>query len=509
MVSQCTAFRGCYQLVFELVRPSHGGGSVAAEVELNPQQLQQLQEVLELQIKQQLPVGWLVRSVQLVGQQQQEGAGLVGAAAAAGPGQAAQCVPAGPLSQPGQPAGAADSLAAALACLWSRDHEGDRAVMLQPLAVAMPTVAAAAAAAHGRQNSAGSSGSTGEPSTSGGSSGRQQGVGSRRESASAAIEAELLLPKGAVQHMLQQGHRQVRCVVALQPEGAVLLDQAWPLSQEPAAAAEGVRASADSAAATAAEQQDMRLQLKFTCDAAVQQGTGSSRQFRVLSVVVLAKDGKGKDKKPQEAAANASVSSSRSSKDGSLGFAEAAAVVSGAAVPGVIAHLPLLLLPGGAAAEMQGVVEAAVSFGMARTQANQQLLLRLVQDWALLVLLSDSSSSNNSSSGSSDSTIGRAMQPPLQHMQQSLYDSLSAYFMQHKMEQCRKLLGSLGGKAGAQLAQQTSSTTNSGSNVRQLVQAAAVSPGKQAQPQRPSWSVDFYLYTFKIAQCTAQHPHDW
>ncbi|WIA17446.1 hypothetical protein OEZ85_014293 [Tetradesmus obliquus] len=26
---------------------------------------------------------------------------------------------------------------------------------------------------------------------------------------------------------------------------------------------------------------------------------------------------------------------------------------------------------------------------------------------------------------------------------------------------------------------------------------------------KPHFSADFYLYTFKIANCTAQHPHDW
>jgi hypothetical protein len=342
------------------------------------------------------------------------------------------------------------------------------------------------------------------------------------------VEVELLLSQPLVEQLLVQGHERVRCVVAVQPQGAVLLDQVWELLPEAASAAaaaavdeegsghtagqvrttEEVTAAAEAtadapsaAAAAAAEatEDGLKLQLSFSRDAALQLGSEMSKQgpVRVLSVVVLAKN-RSKDRGRPCSSGTDSISSwSRSTgSTGSsvLAAAAAAAAVSGAVVPGVIAHLPLLLLPAAAATEMQGVFEAAVACWVDRLQANQQLLLRLVQDWALLMLLLDGTSGSDGSSSS-------MLRSPLQLMQQSLNDSLSSYFAQHKLEHCLKLLHSVAGAASS------SSSARAARLQRQQQQAAQQQ--QQQQTYKAHFSAEFYLYTFKIANCMAQHPHDW
>ncbi|KAF6257256.1 hypothetical protein COO60DRAFT_25223 [Scenedesmus sp. NREL 46B-D3] len=354
------------------------------------------------------------------------------------------------------------------------------------------------------------------------------------------VDVELLLSKPLVEQLLEQGHERVRCVVAVQPQGAVLLDQVWQLLPEEAAAAAAAAetyaagestaakqaAAAPVAAAATAEaasvpagaaaaepalaavtEDGLKLKLSLSGDAALHLGSEMSKQgpVRVLSVVVLAKGQRKEKNRPCSSGADSISTCSRStSSTGSsvLAAAAAAAAVSGAVVPGVIAHLPLLLLPAAAATEMQGVIEAAVACGVGRLQANQQLVLRLVQDWALLMLLIDGNagSEGSSSTPTASSSSSSVLRSPLQLMQHSLNDSLATYFGQHKLEQCLKLLQSVAGAA-------SSSGPRAARLQRQQQQAAQQQ--QQQQTYKAHFSADFYLYTFKIANCTAQHPHDW
>jgi hypothetical protein len=566
VVAQSTAFSGCYQLVFELVRPTGAGSSeqqqqshelaaaaaggaagsasgtavqlaaVQAEAELAEQQLEQLQHFLEQQVRQQLPAGWDVRGIQMVGKSKKDlpATSSTGAAAAAGTeragsgGKAAKERSSRRHKQPQQltavaTAAAANSLAAALACLWSRDGDGQRGgITLHPLAAALPEQATTPTAA--------AEGAADSPAAS-----LASVIGSR--SSSSMVEVELLLSKLLVEQLLEQGHERVRCVVAVQPQGAVLLDQVWELlsSAAAAAAAAGKKASghtaaddltevevtaargatADAPSAAAAVTEDgLKLQLSFSRDAALQLGSEMSKQgpVRVLSVVVLAKNRSKDRNRPCSSSADSISSWSRSTgSTGSsmLAAAAAAAAVSGAVVPGVIEHLPLLLLPGSAATEMQGVFEAAVACGVDRLQANQQLLLRLVQDWALLMLLLDGTSGSDGSSSSSNlaASCNSTLRSPLQLMQQSLNDSLSSYFAQHKLEHCLKLLQSVAGAASSSSSSSGNSSARAARLQRQQQQAAQQQ--QQQQTYKAHFSAEFYLYTFKIANCTAQHPHDW
>jgi hypothetical protein len=570
IVAQSTAFSGCYQLVFELVRPTGADSgeqqqqslelaaaaagaagsassgtavqlaAVQAEAELAEQQLEQLQQFLEQQVRQQLPAGWDVRGVQMVGKSKTDSpasSSTANAAAAAEKGGNASKERSSSKrhKQPQQltavaTAAAANSLAAALACLWSREGDGQKGgITLHPLAAALPEDATtptptptAAAAAEAAADSS--------PAAS---------LSSSSSSSSGTVEVELLLSQPLVEQLLEQGHERVRCVVAVQPQGAVLLDQVWELLPEAASAAaaavgeegsghiagdatiaedttaaaaagaatgDGPSPAAAAAAAAEATEDGLKLQLSFSRDAALQLGSEMSKQgpVRVLSVVVLAKN-RSKDRGRPCSSGTDSISS-WSTSTGSTGSsvlaaAAAAAAVSGAVVPGVIAHLPLLLLPAAAAAEMQGVFEAAVACGVNRLQANQQLLLRLVQDWALLMLLLDGTSGSDGSSSSAATASSNSMlRSPLQLMQQSLNDSLSSYFAQHKLEHCLKLLQSVAGAA-------SSSSARAARLQRQQQQAAQQQ--QQQQTYKAHFSAEFYLYTFKIANCTAQHPHDW
>jgi hypothetical protein len=290
-------------------------------------------------------------------------------------------------------------------------------------------------------------------------------------------------------------------------------------AEEAAAAAEEAAAGAasSSSAAAAAEpataavaEDGMKLKLVFSREAALQLGSEMSKHdlVRVLSVVVLAKSRKKDRGRPcssgTDSVSTRSTSSRSTGSTGSsmLAAAAAAAAVSGAVVPGVIAHLPLLLLPAAAATEMQGVFEAAVACGVDRMQANQQLLLRLVQDWALLMLLLDGSSgsgggSSSSSSSALSSSSNSMLRSPLQLVQQSLNDSLSSYFAQHKLEHCLKLLQSVAGAA--------SNSAAKAARLQRQQQLQAQQQQQQQQTYKPHFSADFYLYTFKIANCTAQH----
>jgi hypothetical protein len=483
----------------------------AEDVDLAQQQLEQLQQFLEQQVRQQLPAGWDVRGVQMVGKGKKDSprASRTDSLGTDGTGSGGKppkdrsskrhhkshqlsAVAAHSLSA------AANSLAAALACLWSREGEGQRGdITLQPLAAALPELpgtptAAAAATA----------------SLSSGSS-----------SNCSVVEVELLLSKVLVEQLLEQGHERVRCVVAAQPQGAVLLDQVWELlpstTEKPAesagdAAAKGTAAAAEAtaAAAPAVAEDGLKLKLVFSREAALHLGSDMSQQgpVRVMSIVVLAKGHRKDSHRPCSSGTDSTSTCSRSTgSTGSsvLAAAAAAAAVSGAVVPGVIAHLPLLLLPAAAAKEMQGLFEAAVACGVDKMQANQQLLLRLVQDWALLMLLLDGSCGSDGSSSSSAAQMPSSnsmLRSPLQLMQQSLNDSLSSYFAQHKLEHCLKLLQSVAGAA----------SNNAARAARlQRQQQQALQQQQQQQTYKPHFSADFYLYTFKIANCTAQHPHDW
>jgi hypothetical protein len=251
IVAQSTAFSGCYQLVFELVRPTGMGGSEQqpllqlasavtgstggatvqlsagqTEADLAEQQLEQLQHFLEQQVRQQLPAGWDVRGVQMVGKSKKDlpgspdtAAGAAAEAAGSGGKAAKECSSSGrrhsahPKQQAQQltavaTAAAANSLAAALACLWSREGDGQKGgIYLQPLAAALPEAEAPTAAAAAAADSSAAS------------------LGSGSSSNRGVVEVELLLSKELVEQLLEQGHERVRCVVAVQPQGAVLLDQ--------------------------------------------------------------------------------------------------------------------------------------------------------------------------------------------------------------------------------------------------------------------------------------------
>lgn len=207
-----------------------------------------------------------------------------------------------------------------------------------------------------------------------------------------AVATELHVSKDAVGQLLQHSPGGLRVVVAAQPSGTLLLDNA----QQQQAAALGT----SSEAAAADGDADVLLQLELDAPAvaaAVAAMTAAAGAALVCSVAVL------------------------SAADDAGNELEAASEVVdfGRTAPGVML-LPLLLLPEPAHQEMLQLLAAAgKQHGMSSKQAYSWLL-PLLQDFALLL---------------------QWEQQGLQlKVQQELYASVSVFFAANGMVECRKLL---------------------------------------------------------------------
>lgn len=540
MVSQSTAFKGCFQLVFELVRPAGAGSITSLDQSEYSQQLQQL---VQQRLGDWLPPGWDVRAVQVgplpfadsEAQQVQQGQEVGGGPEAEGtPGGLVAALQQPPQhSAPRAPSGTANSLADYLVAVWSQPPPAASGILLEQLALPSTTQATSVSGGSNtsllRGSSAGLSptaiAGTASAAAAATAAGDMRGGGSCGGS-SASIRsannstATLWISKPIVQQLLLKGYRQVTAVVVAQPQAVALLHKSWDLLPL-ATPREG-----DSAAPAA----DLQLPLEFDHYDALQhaQGLGRNGQVKVLSVVVLA--GSAGSEEPSRtttpdassAAENASEASSSTSsttaavkrRGAPLLDAATAAMGSGGdggGDPSILVHLPLLLLPLACHREMQQLQKAATSAGMPLHMAIGHVLLPLVQDWVLVCLWGCAG----------DPSTSQQQQQPLQRMRHALYESLTAYFVREGMAECHKLmvggsaevpvsaaLSVTGGGSGISLAgagtgvcgssRQVSSADDGGSTSAQTIEA-----GTMKYPQ------DFYLYYFKIAPCPALYPHSW
>lgn len=432
IVTQCAAFPGCYQLVFQILVPkvsevalavttttstaataAPGSAQVSGSSDSSSKQVQPP----DLQ-----PSVWqFVRSKQdwqLLSAQ----SGLQHAAPSA------EMSATGPFLQD-----AADDAANAFIPLPSTVPDGKLsmpAVALQPHV--LPWVASSGCA-------------TSQSGYSSDSSSSKNSSGSEVYPPNQAVD--LLLHPGLVQDLLHQGHQHVRVVISKQPSGIVLLDEQCQL-QEP-----NVHTSLASGQQTAAEHhqcyQRVCLELAVASDAVASDAEfSSSMQHQVLSVVVLADT-----KAPWKEATAHTVCSTTSSAgsveaDATAAAREVAAVqdaAGGAAAGcGVLAQLPIVMLPASAHQEFEQLVHSICNnFGVSAVQA-QQLTVPLVSDLASVlsklaaVSRGHSQGSNKDSSKSSMYTPGHA-----ESVIDLTVDGLLAYFGQCRMFECRKLLQSV------------------------------------------------------------------
>jgi hypothetical protein len=561
MVSQSTAFRGCFQLVFELVRPAEVQDLAADEAAAH---LQALQQQVEQRLRAWLPPGWGVRAVQV--------GPLALAAAAAGVGAGAGGAPPS-LVQPALPAAAgggaralaaaaaapgaapakADSLADFLVSLWSQSPVMASGILLRHMALPSSQLDAPAAASPTAlsgatipsipsQASVTCSGDGGHDSSSlataapgGGGPGRRtsssSGVSIAEDAGASggSVSATLLVARAVVAQLLQQGYRQLSAVVVAQPQAVSLLHASWELPP------------ADGAGAG-----DLELPLVFSRADALRhaQGLGRDGSIKVLSVVVLAGSTTQQQQQPMAAAASAVQQQQQQPLDAraldepapmeadvgadadDADDADAAGAADGGAAgggrpqgraPGILAHLPLLLLPGAAQLELVRLLHAALAAGMTEQQALSQVLLPLIQDWVLVLLWGDSTSS-------------AAHQQPLQRMRHALFESLSAHFTKERTSECLRLLAgrdadeqaAAAGAASASAAPASSGTegaaaSGSSSSAGRAAAAAAAGSGNAsplvggdgAAGGMMRCPADFYLYCFKITPCPALYNHGW
>jgi hypothetical protein len=265
----------------------------------------------------------------------------------------------------------------------------------------------------------------------------------------APIAVTLLLPGALVRQLLAGGIGSMRVVVAAQPSAHVLLDAAYALPAAPVSGAAG-----------GGQHQLFAQQLAVPPPACL----ASSAAPQALSVVVVAGNGSGAAAGAAAHAAPPDAASGRTitSGCGPMGF-----------LPGtVLCHLPLLLLPPGAAAELQtahlaaggagagagagappplDVTAATGATGTATQQqaasvAGYQQLLPVLQDWALLLHLlqalapvavgASSGGGGGGASAAGECAAARQLEWQRVHMLGLLLQSLAAVFTSSSLINC-------------------------------------------------------------------------
>jgi hypothetical protein len=394
MITQCTSFTGCWQVVFHAaLSPATAEHLQDAEAATSSSMDEQLWQ-LAREVLQSWP-GWELQHVEAL---------AVAAAAEEEEEEGDRVEPAAAREDAvAESAPAATTAAAAIAEVAWADAFGVLGVFLRPVAVA-----------------AGSS-SDDEP----------QDAPTAADASNGAV-VELCIPGGAVQQLLSGGRSKLRVVVsgpAGQPQhqssgsssssSIVLLDQEWDLQHlAAAAAAHGVGLGGDDDRAAAAEHHgyptDVCLQLDL--GSAVGSSTAAAELPRMLRVVVIA----------------APSSSDRTS----------ASTAAEASTCRLVAYLPLLVLPTAAQQELQQLFDAAVAAGLTCSEAYQQLL-PMVQDWATVLLWPGCCSSSSTAGQTiSDAAAGQAGSTAQQQelSLHVLFDALSASFAEFKMAECLALL---------------------------------------------------------------------
>jgi hypothetical protein len=230
--------------------------------------------------------------------------------------------------------------------------------------------------------------------------------------------------QGRCVQLLRAGHRSVRVVVTCQQPGAApLADDSWQLTP--------------STAAAAAQDLSLPLQLQLSQNTQQQQG----RQALALSVVVLAGS-------MQSSTTHNAAPADALSPAGAADAATAASTSQASAA--ILAKLPLLVLPAGAAAELQQLAAGMVLEGLQPAAAYQELL-PLLQDFAV-VLSSSSSSSGTHRHGSAEGSQQQQQQHRQQHLLGAVAAALLDCFEQHGLAECAKLLTNCAGTAAQAVA---------------------------------------------------------
>ena len=505
-VAQCTSFRGCYQLVFQVAipaacsqfrqpqevagaagegfaglapgRPVAAGEEAAAAVTAfagdavgNRVCLSagHRQKLLVEQLQQQVvsavsgeAIGWDLTAVQVLPEllvQGEEG-GREGAAAAGARGDAFSTVQGAPV-----PAAAVGE-ELVVAGGWNAGTPAASAFVSEELQSFTPYVSGSKACGFALFPTALPLPPFGEAEDAGSISRSSSNDGGM-------LEVALGVQQGLLQQLLQQGYDALRVVVATHPERDVpLFDGTWPLASTATAAAGHLGRGEAGGAGLAVEaeevgsngisglgagpegQEGMRVQLQISMGQLGQEGR---RTAQVLSVVILAGNGAPRDTQQEQ--------DEHQFSQASTSGASAAAAVGGAPAHLMLAQMPLLLLPEAVVSEMEAfLAEAVEAWQVHASYAYRQLLLPIVKDLALLVLDGETSSSSsfssssaamlngdvsgmsssNSSSGSSSSITSSSRLGGLSYeTQQAIAAALAAFFQQHQLEQCHRQLVAL------------------------------------------------------------------
>jgi hypothetical protein len=426
MITQSTALRGCWQLVFHAaLTPAAARYLQQAAAATGSSMDQHLQQLAD-EVLQQWP-GWELIKVQQIDSSAAAAAAAaaVGAQVEGGSNQevfATRDLVIKPAAAAATARAAETATAAELSVAAAAPGLG---LFLTPVAIT----------AHGSGCSCALHDALGAPPAAAAAGGGGGGGGAL---------VELHVAGFAVQQLLRDGRSSLRAVVsgASRPHdqsssssssSSVLLDQEWDLQQlaalapdtpaAAAAAAEGaVLAGGDHAQAVSYnnEYKDACLRLHL-CDPATAAARAPASQAAghagVYSVVVIA------------APSNSGNSSSY------IASSSAAAAHTSSAAPAVIACLPLLVLPAAAQQELQQLFTAAVAAGLTCSQAYQQLL-PMLQDWATVLLWPGCSNAAAAAGQASSAEQPQQQDIPLQ----VLYDALSAGFAELNMPKCLALL---------------------------------------------------------------------
>lgn len=184
----------------------------------------------------------------------------------------------------------------------------------------------------------------------------------------------------AMQQLLQQqGYDAVRIVLVAQASGATMLDQSWQLEQMVPA---GTPAGQDAAGQAAKVQFPVALAQLLSADKHSKAGAQQPQSVHVMSVVVLVQQ------QQQERSTGAADVSSGQGSSSVLGSVDGGGKQQHSASR-VLLQQPLLLFPAAAAAELHQLYEAAVQAGMAEKQARLQLQ-DLIRDFAAVLCIARS-----------------------------------------------------------------------------------------------------------------------
>jgi hypothetical protein len=404
MITECTSFRGCWQLVFHAAlspaAAQHLQHAEAATGSSMDEQMRQLASEVLLEWP-----GWELQQVETLA-----AAGAAAAAAAEEDDSGYKLGAALARQDAGsEPVPAAGTAAVVAGVSWA-DASAGPGLFLTPVAVAA---------------SSSSRGVTQDAPTAAASSGAL---------------VDLCISGGAVQQLLSGGRSKLRVVVSdtsgppqrqsSSSSSSELVDQEWDLQHLAASATAAVDAVALDAVAhgdraEAAEHDDVHntnvcLQLDLgsaVCSGAAATAGAAAEVARVYQVVVIAAP-----------CSSASTSASTAGNPGARCL---------------VAYLPLLVLPAAARQELQQLFDAAVAAGLTCSAAYQQLL-PMLQDWATILLWPGSSSSSSTTSRhvstAAASQEGNTAQQEQELSLHVLSDALSASFAEFNMEGCLALL---------------------------------------------------------------------